>query len=787
MEWWSKRLVMNAASTMTDFVSRETVREFVTTIAARAKAALNVMTQPGYLQMSRLHPESEKLVPSRYRLDDVERMIDDAIAAAQAGHNVYIEGRTIREDAARCNTRGKLEDTAGVFALVIDSDADKQMGWEPNGSASPSMSVETSPGNFQYWYFFRDAVAADIGQQLGERIRKAVNCDHDTGNVVQPYRVAGTANYPNKKKRERGRITVPTQLKDFSPEVLWTSELLKEAFPLSREPEGSGGGGGGAQPDESNIPADTLKVIRDGVDDGLRSHAFWNVIRTLKDCGFSVDGVIALLEKYPGGIARKYIGRLRQEVERVYNKLHRRPQHESESDEVLAELNSENAVVLDGARTMVLRFEDKPHEAGGERYTYRLPTFLRFQDFRDFYLNRYINVGDDNKISIGKWWLAHPNRRQYRGVIFTPGGGPIINERFNLWRGWGVEPKRGDWPLLREHMFEVLAARDDDVDRYYHNWLAWTVQHPAEQAEVALVFRGGIGTGKGTLGKAMCRIFGQHARHLSSPEHLTGRFNAHLRQCCFLFGDECYGPKDKSAEGTLKRLITEPTLQIEPKGRDAVEEPNRLHVMLASNNEWVIPASAHERRFAVQEVADIHQQDPNWFGPIYQEMRSGGLEALLYDLLHYDLGDWHPRQIVRTQALAKQQEESLSPLDQWWLELLQTAVLEGASEFAPDEAVSNEYEEEVADSDAYGGPRKRTVKHKGLYDQARRISPRLIAVSDHALGHYLTDHNCENAWVRRRRGWKFPPLQECRDRWKQRFLETVWRDQDATEWTFAGD
>src|ERR1700751_2522499 len=145
---------MNPASTMTDLVSRETVREFMTTIAARAKAALNGMAKPGFLQISQLHPESEKLVPSHYKLDDVARMIDDAIAAASAGHNVYIEGRTIREDAASCNGRGKLEDVAGVFALVIDSDADKQMRWEPNGSTSPSMSVETSPGNFQYWYFF---------------------------------------------------------------------------------------------------------------------------------------------------------------------------------------------------------------------------------------------------------------------------------------------------------------------------------------------------------------------------------------------------------------------------------------------------------------------------------------------------------------------------------------------------------------------------------------------------------------------------------------------------------
>jgi hypothetical protein len=464
----------------------------------------------------------------------------------------------------------------------------------------------------------------------------------------------------------------------------------------------------------------------------------------------------------------------------------------SESEETLAELNRDNGVVLDGARTRVLRFEEVPHEAGGERYVYQLPTFLRFDDFRNFYLNRYINIGDD-QVSIGKWWLAHPDRRQYRGVIFTPGGEPVIDGRLNLWHGWGVESRRGEWSLLREHMFEVLAARDDDVDTYIFRWLAWSLQHPAEQAEVALVFRGGIGTGKGTLGKAMCRIFGQHARHLSSPEHLTGRFNAHLRQCCFLFGDECYGPKDKSAEGTLKRLITEPTLQIEPKGRDVVEEPNRLHVTLASNDDWVVPAGEHERRYAVSEVADTHRQDPNWFGPIYQEMRSGGLEAMLYDLLHYDLGAWHPRQIVRTPALAKQQQESLSPLDQWWLELLQTAVLEGASEHAPDEAVSNEYEEVVTETDGYGGKRTRRVKRKGLYDQARRISPRLKGVSDTALGLYLREPECgcTNAWPRGggrgRRGWKFPPLKQCRERWKARFLATVWFDQDTTEWTFAGD
>jgi hypothetical protein len=460
---------------------------------------------------------------------------------------------------------------------------------------------------------------------------------------------------------------------------------------------------------------------------------------------------------------------------------------ESDAEQVLAELNRDNCVVLDGARTMVLRFEETEHDAGGERYVYRVPTFLRFYDLRNLYLNRRIMVGDDHLIDVGRWWLTHRDRRQYRGVTFKPAGKPIIDGRLNLWCGWGVEPKRGDWGLLREHIFEVLAARDEDVDAYTCNWMAWAVQHPGEQAEVALVFIGDRGTGKGTLGKALCKIFGQHSLHLSSPEHLTGRFNSHLRQCSFLFGDECYGPRDKAAEGTFKRIITEDTLTIEAKGRDPIEVPNRLHVMLASNNEWVIPAGAHERRFVVQTVADTHRQDAAWFGPIYKHMRSGGYEAMLFDLLHRDLGDWHPRQIVRTAALAEQQEESLSPLDAWWLELLQTAVLTGADPTSPDRAISNRYEDEVIESDGFGGQRKRTVRRDGLYDQARAISPKLKGTSDTALGRYLRDHGCNNAWVRRHRGWQFPPLAECRARWLERFPMTTWHDPQTLDWTCEGE
>lgn len=100
------------------------------------------------------------------------------------------------------------------------------------------------------------------------------------------------------------------------------------------------------------------------------------------------------------------------------------------------------------------------------------------------------------------------------------------------------------------------------------------------------------------------------------PDHLVGRFNSHQRQCSFLFADEAYTVEDRAAAGRLKRLITEPTLSIEGKGKDIITVPNCLHVMMASNEDWVVPAGEIERRYEVQTVANDHAQDPAWFEPL---------------------------------------------------------------------------------------------------------------------------------------------------------------------------
>jgi hypothetical protein len=275
-----------------------------------------------------------------------------------------------------------------------------------------------------------------------------------------------------------------------------------------------------------------------------------------------------------------------------------------------------------------MTFDRKTEQVGRATYVRHIPAWLTFADFKNMTMNQ---ASPDKKMPLGAWWLLQPGRQQYNGLIFRPGGEAVIDGKKNLWTTWGVEPAAGNWTLMREHI-RVVMTRDAEMFDYVINWLAWAVQHPDQRAEVALVFRGGEGAGKGALGNAIMTIFGQHALHISHARYLTG-FNAHLRDVSFLFADEAYWPGDKAAEGNLKRLLSEPSLLIEAKGRDPVPVENMLHVMMASNEDWIVPASERERHYVLNEVADVHMQDAAWFEPIYRQMEDGGHAAMLHDLL----------------------------------------------------------------------------------------------------------------------------------------------------------
>jgi hypothetical protein len=439
------------------------------------------------------------------------------------------------------------------------------------------------------------------------------------------------------------------------------------------------------------------------------------------------------------------------------------------NSDLLTEFNAKYCVVKLGGKTRIMSFSTVPRLHGGTR---RLPEFQSAADFK-----LYENNKKYGKVRRGTWWLYHPDRRQHEGVTFQPEAGLMVGGHLNLWTGWGIKPCPGDWSLLRKHITTVLVNRNKDCAEYFIKWIAWSLQHSTEQAEVAIVLRGPRGIGKGILGRGLCTIAGQHGLHISSHHQLAGKFNAHLMDCVFLFADEAFWPGDRSAEGTLKRIITEHTLLIEKKRFDAFEVANLLHIIMATNAEWVVPAGMDERRFAVFDSAR-EKQTREYFNKLYAEVADGGLAAMMHELMNMDLGDWHPRDNVpQTEALREQKEYSFNNEEAWWYDVLQRGELPWGA-----------FEDN-------GCPTKRLfrnyIRHAGRQYSRQRST-------ETTLGMFLNKY--VSGLIRKRttyeiianshgdakkvegRVYFFPSLEACREAFSKRMRQPITWPTDTTIW-----
>lgn len=284
-----------------------------------SKVGANSSGSPGVLNLCRINPlDADRVLTQPFAVDDVKHMVAAAVADA-ANCNVYVETRTVRPGLR--GGRGDFNDTCCVFALVIDSDADKSKAC--NLTIRPSLTVETSPGNHHFWFFLSRPIGADEAKVIGDAMRASSGADRDTGVVTQFYRVSGSPNYPNAGKQARGRVTIePTRIVEETGR-LWDPDELLTAFsnPVSSPAASSSTISMPTTPaDESTLPADLLADIQNGGvgrgSDKSRSALFQSVIRRLTQRCWSAEDIVALFERFPNGVSAKYQKRLKKEVER---------------------------------------------------------------------------------------------------------------------------------------------------------------------------------------------------------------------------------------------------------------------------------------------------------------------------------------------------------------------------------------------------------------------------------------------------------------------------------------
>jgi hypothetical protein len=302
-------------------------------------------------------------------------------------------------------------------------------------------------------------------------------------------------------------------------------------------------------------------------------------------------------------------------------------------------------------------------------------------------------VGDGGKVhKLSKEWMRWKERPNFEGVTFDPSG--KTSPRFyNLWRGFSVEPvpKReafedtgdifaSDHPAVLqwiEHLWKNVCQNDNALASWLIGYFAHMVQRPHEKSLVALVFKGAKGVGKNALVSAVGDLLGGHYLVSSSRRYLVGNFNSHLENLLFFVLDEAFWSGDKQAEGVLKDLVTGTRHVIERKGQEIYTVRNLTRIAILGNEDWLVPASSDERRYAVFNVGDGRKQDRDYFSRLDAGMCDGGNAALLRYLLDYDIAGIDVNAAPASAGLLEQKHASLPPFEKWWLECLESGGIVG--------------------------------------------------------------------------------------------------------------
>lgn len=233
----------------------------------------------------------------------------------------------------------------------------------------------------------------------------------------------------------------------------------------------------------------------------------------------------------------------------------------------------------------------------------------------------------------------------------------------------------------------------------------------------------GRGTGKSTVSVLMEKLLGQYAMRIQDSKHLLGAFNSHLANKLFVTVEEAFWSGSNKDAGKFRTLITDSSITLEAKGKDAIEVDSYHRYLMCTNNDWAVPAHQQERRFFVLEVSDCKQQDKEYFKDLYIDINSPEAMGQLFSFLEqYDTTPFNLYKAPMTEALQAQIMESLPSEAEWFQKLLddgelsdghKTQILESGATI-PKQSFFNSYIA-YCDDMRISGYERRTPKALGKY------------------------------------------------------------------------
>lgn len=199
-----------------------------------------------------------------------------------------------------------------------------------------------------------------------------------------------------------------------------------------------------------------------------------------------------------------------------------------------------------------------------------------------------------------------------RGTLFDPLGEPGATvERdgmkfINVWAPLVIRAEPGDPTRFVRHL-QILFPLDW---RILLNYLKFMVQHKGRKSTWWPFLQGVPGNGKSFISDTMEYCIGQKYTQRPTPKNIDSQFNASLYACLFIALEDVKVKEDHGALWeTLKPMITQTRIEIQPKGVDKVTREICFNGILNSNHKDGIRKEPDDRRLAPFFAAQQRKSD----------------------------------------------------------------------------------------------------------------------------------------------------------------------------------
>ncbi len=604
-----------------------------------AVAFLRAMTPPDMNSVViAIDPEKERgeagqIAGCAYTADTMDNVAAFIEQHCGQQHNIYW---SINPTKQLQNKKPQKPDIAAMRWVHLDLDDPSPEALERVRSyAIPPTTIVKSGGGYNIYWALAEPVRANGNiedlESANRSVIMALDADPGTQNLDRILRVPGTTNWPTKAKKRRGRVPVEAELLEHDPSRAYPLDAFTKAsvdefetWKQSRPKKATQETSGADDKKETDRSKDLLRKIADAIRKGHDDDEIHAKFRAHEHVIDQADPVRA--------------------VQRCIDKVR------GEASNVIEKLNSENALIWVSGKFLVMW----PNE-----FEKGLPRLSNITDAKAYW--KKIQRDKANPVDV---WLSSERRTEYGGFTFQPGVENTGN-KFNLFRGWGVEPDPdGDCSLFLAHLKDVICKDDEDLLDYLVQWLANSVQTPMDKPGTAPTLSGGQSAGKGLLGRYLGPIYGPHMHYVGSSDQLLGKYNAWLSGKIMIFGDEAAWPGDKHGRDKLKHLITEERITVEEKHIPVFEIDNYARFIFATNHAHSAHAELDDRRHVPLDVSNDRADDRPYWEKLEAERKGRGPAALLHYLLNVELTR-DLRTTPKTTMLAEQKLHSLDDVGQF--------------------------------------------------------------------------------------------------------------------------